>query len=139
MYSQHENIQYMYIVGKYKMYLQLGQKQIERRSSCELFQHISRRVYAHNFYYYRKCTYNVSNLQFQNVQNTSEILLKRAETSIARIVVFNGFLYHDRATLLPFYTVRSSSVKHPDILYQTNKAEKYSHTVIILTNVLLTQ
>jgi hypothetical protein len=36
------------------------------------------------------------------------ILLKRAETSIARIVVFNGFLYHDRATLLPFYTVRSS-------------------------------
>ena len=44
------DIQYTYIVGKYKMYLYVLQKQAEQRAFCELFMHVSQRVQM-NFIY----------------------------------------------------------------------------------------
>jgi hypothetical protein len=95
----------MYIVGKYKIYLETGGKANIWRACLACFGTIFVSTMC-VFWVYYAC---------QNVNNKSQILLKRAETTIIP-TLFKGVLWHVRAILVPFLTVRSTCIRYQEIV-----------------------
>jgi len=75
----------MYIIGKY-IILFVRALETGRKTSLWWAFLVCFETSACTFYLYRECTYIVFNLQCQNDQNNSQMLLKRTETSIIPII-----------------------------------------------------
>ena len=75
---------YMYIVGKYKIYLYQLLKQVEEQASDELFWPLSKRAQINIIVTNNVCTCILC--LCQKVQNKCQMQLKSTETSIPNIV-----------------------------------------------------
>ena len=107
------HIQYMYIVGKYKIYLYELQKQVEQRAFGELFRPVSQRVqrilYLTTMYIF--CVYPAMSKKSENLSDLDKKDRNKCHSS-PFINVVKGVFFVVRVTLVSVSYLFSPSAVH---------------------------